>query len=1583
MRQKPMLNHVCLIYQMGRKMVLKIFIIFTLFFIIFATGLSYAQKTKWTKVYDGKIEYTFYADASSSSLPESPLDQATYATLISQLTVSPTISDPEYALELLQIAANKVVFSNIDYDSAFPYSDDLFGHYIDGLRPPTTNTSITDDQNNTVSLYMVGDQGNWLQWTSITSGSGGLKDYESRKMLYKKLLVYLIFDLEQQKVEEFYSAHENFFHVLDLALAAGKPTDHIINLFKKYKVLTGNVSKEVISRYVSTALSIAQTFDNVTKDKKMIALIAAAAGLESYSRVQALYNMSYAALDQSIDFDPALFEAVYEIYVSFQKYYSGDEENQDDLFKKFVFQMVSNAQGTSDFRYEYIHSAAETLVLTIGCMYTPVFCAIIFWEGQLTLEALDYQRSSILSSTIYRTIEDYLKTRPVFVSWNDVENIKAYMLMEQMRVKSALMAIEAINCLLEMPGSGLSISDEDKNFYLKYEEYLENVLAVRRDPWCLAGEQTAEYTGSADMRWLESIYVPNCTSIASPTNIQATAVSINQINITWSYPDNNVDRFEIHRRAGENGTENVFTVLPTDRSFQDTNGLSPGTTYYYYVCAVVNQEIACSDEVEVTTQQSQAGITAYADPNPVNVNLATTIHVTVTDDYGNPVPAGTSVNLSTSSNVFFQSSDSSGTGSITVTTDSEGKAWAYMSSPAAGTVNVTITSNGKTQILPIMVQDPYQGGEWTAEWNWILETSSETESKFYCSVLVKHNGELLPLNFDAYFYVNHGSFTKSKDEIGSTSHTFENYYTLTKAEADSGDEVITIKLYQAGTYITTLTYVGNFYVGPIQTLSPYVSTAFQNTSDRYATGSDVSSDGLLIASVEGMYIKVRQMGTWKTVRSSFLQEDGNCVSFSPDNSQVVVGDEKGYIYRISVSDGSKISKRIAKSDVLDIDWYAPNRIVIVTDNYKSSTNGNEYSKVVLCDQNLNIIWSTTLPDTPLGDYYIRVAGNAERGLIAVSKKGIDEYDRWYLLRESDHYVLKNVQSDNHILALAFSSDGRLFYAGGYEGHNFNNYLYKVSYSGGSSISLTSSSLGNPQTSIRDIESACFFDDGSPKLALIGDKKLEIFQASGGRILRNATTDISYSNAVVGYAPGKKVLWLSIDNSQKYFNLSGDLMSPGVSIVPPMPIPFEVDQIILTGTVSDASGTVTMQYQVGGGSWTFVSVDSSGNFTIPLNNLALGDTLVKIKACDYYYNTSEQTISVTRLPDMSAPVVSPGTVNPEHGGRGTAFNISVNIQDATGVSSAVANVRNQYGSVVASLPMSTNDNSNYTVTFVSDDMSFGGMYSVDVTVIDSSPAANIATYKNLCNFTIDAYTLTVYSNGNGGTVEPSGVKICDVGETVTLNATPKENFTFSGWSGDFVSNMNPVTINMTKDMFIMANFQSSSTCTLILDVVEGNGSVVQSGNGTYNYGETVTITATPDPGWAFSYWSGDVTGSNNPITITMDGNKRIHAHFIKETKAPNDFNGDGKSDILWRNSAIGRNSIWFMDGGTLIGSQYLITVSDSNWEIKGTGDFNGDGKSDILWRNSATGRNSIWFMDGGTLIGSQYLITVSDSNWEIR
>ena len=101
-------------------------------------------------------------------------------------------------------------------------------------------------------------------------------------------------------------------------------------------------------------------------------------------------------------------------------------------------------------------------------------------------------------------------------------------------------------------------------------------------------------------------------------------------------------------------------------------------------------------------------------------------------------------------------------------------------------------------------------------------------------------------------------------------------------------------------------------------------------------------------------------------------------------------------------------------------------------------------------------------------------------------------------------------------------------------------------------------------------------------------------------------------------------------------------------------------------------------------------------------------------------------------------------------------------------------------------------------------------------------------------------------------------------------------------------------------------------------------------------------------------------------------------------ARNDFNGDGRSDILWRNDA-GQVSNWLgaSDGGFVNNDALALVSVPTNWYIAGTGDFNGDGRDDILWRNDA-GQISNWLgtAGGGFVNNDTNALTAAPINWSV-
>ena len=82
----------------------------------------------------------------------------------------------------------------------------------------------------------------------------------------------------------------------------------------------------------------------------------------------------------------------------------------------------------------------------------------------------------------------------------------------------------------------------------------------------------------------------------------------------------------------------------------------------------------------------------------------------------------------------------------------------------------------------------------------------------------------------------------------------------------------------------------------------------------------------------------------------------------------------------------------------------------------------------------------------------------------------------------------------------------------------------------------------------------------------------------------------------------------------------------------------------------------------------------------------------------------------------------------------------------------------------------------------------------------------------------------------------------------------------------------------------------------------------------------------------------------------------------------DFNGDGKNDILVRDSVAGTVEAWFLVNASLSGTQTLSDTMDTNWILAGRGDFNADNKPDLVWQHKTDGRVSLWYMDGTTRIG---------------
>jgi len=140
------------------------------------------------------------------------------------------------------------------------------------------------------------------------------------------------------------------------------------------------------------------------------------------------------------------------------------------------------------------------------------------------------------------------------------------------------------------------------------------------------------------------------------------------------------------------------------------------------------------------------------------------------------------------------------------------------------------------------------------------------------------------------------------------------------------------------------------------------------------------------------------------------------------------------------------------------------------------------------------------------------------------------------------------------------------------------------------------------------------------------------------------------------------------------------------------------------------------------------------------------------------------------------------------------------------------------------------------------------------------------------------------------------------------------------------------------------------------------------------------------GTSLTYTGGMVTLANRPVghflaSANLAGG--VDLTFVPEA-VDNDFNGDGRSDILWR-SDNGGLSDWLAkaNGGFTDNGAVSYTQVPTDWRVTGTGDFNGDGRSDVLWRSDSGGLSD-WLgrPNGGFTDNGAASFTTVSNDWHV-
>ena len=142
-----------------------------------------------------------------------------------------------------------------------------------------------------------------------------------------------------------------------------------------------------------------------------------------------------------------------------------------------------------------------------------------------------------------------------------------------------------------------------------------------------------------------------------------------------------------------------------------------------------------------------------------------------------------------------------------------------------------------------------------------------------------------------------------------------------------------------------------------------------------------------------------------------------------------------------------------------------------------------------------------------------------------------------------------------------------------------------------------------------------------------------------------------------------------------------------------------------------------------------------------------------------------------------------------------------------------------------------------------------------------------------------YTISVSANpSNGGSVTGGGAY--HYGDNCTVIATPANGYTFLRWTenGNQVSTNATYTFTVTGNRTLVAQFQQQSY-TITATANPTNGGTV-TGGGTFNYGQSCTLTATPATGYTFVRWTknGMQVSTNATYTFTVTESAAYVAQF---------------------------------------------------------------------------------------------------------
>jgi len=214
------------------------------------------------------------------------------------------------------------------------------------------------------------------------------------------------------------------------------------------------------------------------------------------------------------------------------------------------------------------------------------------------------------------------------------------------------------------------------------------------------------------------------------------------------------------------------------------------------------------------------------------------------------------------------------------------------------------------------------------------------------------------------------------------------------------------------------------------------------------------------------------------------------------------------------------------------------------------------------------------------------------------------------------------------------------------------------------------------------------------------------------------------------------------------------------------------------------------------------------------------------------------------------------------------------------------------------------------------------------------AGNVETPGAGNTFALDMneYSLTITVAGTGTLAASPDNPHYHYGDVVQLTATPEVGWSFSAWSGGLVGN--PTLVHIIGDTSVTATF-TQNEYTLTVDVV-GSGSVSKSPDqATYHYNDVVQLTASASAGWSFSAWSGDLTGSTSPASITISGDNHVTSTFVERVPTLIVTGAYQGARLGWSDVGVLSYNLYYSTGNDPNGAtRYKTGVTGTTYDLTG-------------------------------------------------